>query len=115
MNVRRGEIYWVDLEPVKGSEQGGVRPCLVVQNDTSNLYSPLTIVASITSKIKSRKFATNVFLPENSAGLGKDSIILLNQLKTIDKRRIIKKVGMLDSETMRKIDFAIKISLGLEE
>lgn len=114
MEIKRGEIYLVDLEPVRGSEQGGVRPCLVVQNNILNLNSPVTIVASITSRIKSKKFVTNVFIPGNSVGLDNDSAVLLNQIKTIDKNRIIKKIGELDIEKIKEVDSAIKISLGLD-
>ena len=114
MDIKRGEIYWAKLAPVRGSEQGGIRPCLVVQNDVSNANSPLTIVAAITSKIKSKKFITNVFLQENSTGLRKDSAILLNQIKTIDKTRIIKKIGNLNIGLMKKVDMAIRVSFGLD-
>lgn len=111
--IRRGEIYLANLEPVKGSEQGGIRPVLIIQNDISNQYSPLTIIAAITSKIKSTKFITNVFIPKNHAGLERDSIALLNQLKIIGKARIIKKIGLIDKELMNEVDNALKISLDL--
>ncbi|KKP91777.1 MAG: hypothetical protein UR98_C0040G0039 [Parcubacteria group bacterium GW2011_GWA1_36_12] len=114
MNIKKGEIYLVNLAPVRSSEQGGIRPCLIIQNDISNSTSPLTIVAAITSRIKSKKFITNVFLPKESSGLDMESVILLNQIKTIDKRRIIKKIGILDIELMKKVDFALKISLGID-
>src|SRR3989344_813989 len=114
VEIRRGEIYLVNLEPVKGSEQGGVRPVLIIQNDTSNEYSPLTIVASITSTVKSTKYITNVLIPKGHTGLDKESIVLLNQIKTIDKSRIIKKIGFLNKELMKQIDSALKISLDLD-
>ncbi len=113
MNIKRGEIHLVNLAPVRGNEQGGIRPCLIIQNDVSNANSPLTIVAAITSTIKSKKFITNVFLPKESGGLDRDSAILLNQIKTIDRGRIIKKIGALDIELMKKVDFALKISLDI--
>ncbi|MEK6909247.1 MAG: type II toxin-antitoxin system PemK/MazF family toxin [Nanoarchaeota archaeon] len=114
VNIKRGEIFLANLEPVKGSEQGGIRPVLVIQNDISNEYSPITIVAALTSKIKITKFITNIFIPKSQTGLDKDSIILLNQIKTIDKSRIIKRIGTVDNELMNKVDNAIKISLALD-
>ena len=114
VDVKRGEIFLVNLEPVKGREQGGVRPVLIIQNDISNQYSPLTIVAAITSTIKSKKFVTNIPITKNKTGLDKDSIILLNQIKTVDKSRIIKKIGSLDKETMKEVEKALKISLDLD-
>jgi mRNA interferase MazF len=113
-NIKRGEIFLADLEPVKGREQGGIRPVLIIQNDISNKYSPVTIVASITSKINEKEFPTNVFIPKEDSGLSRDSTILLNQIKTIDKRRIIKKIGVLDLFLINKINKAIKISLALD-
>ncbi|MFH1308245.1 MAG: type II toxin-antitoxin system PemK/MazF family toxin [archaeon] len=113
VEIKRGDIVLVNLEPVKGSEQGGVRPCLIIQNDKGNKYSPLAIIAPLTSKEFTKEFATNVFVSKEDSKLDKDSTILLNQIKTIDKRRIVKKISFLDSEIMKKIDMAIKISLGL--
>ncbi len=112
MNVERGDIVLVDFEPVKGSEQGGVRPSLIIQNDIYNKYSPTTIVAPITSKVYNKEYPTNVLLSKEESGLNKDSTILLNQIKTIDKSRMRKKISKLDSGVMRKVDMAIGVSLG---
>lgn len=114
MRVHRGDIVLANLEPVRGSEQGGIRPVLVIQNDVHNKHSPVTIIAAITSKEFSKEFLTNVFLPREDSGLNKDSTVLLNQIKTIDKKRIIKKISSLDGFIMMKVDNAIKISLDLE-
>ena len=92
MEIKRGDVWIVNLEPVKGSEQGGIRPCLVIQNNMGNLYSPTIIIAPITSKKFSKEFPTNVFLPSKDSKLNRDSTILLNQIKTIDRSRIIKKL-----------------------
>ena len=113
MEIKRGDIILVNLEPVKGSEQGGIRPCLIIQNNDGNKYSPLTIIAPLTSKIFNKEFPTNVFIPREYSCLERDSNILLNQIKTIDKKRIIKKLGSLDLHLMKKVDLAIKISLDL--
>ena len=94
-------------------ETGGIRPCLIIQNNYGNKYSPLTIIAPLTSKKFSKEFQTNVFLLKEDSGLDKDSTVLLNQIKTIDKSRITKRISSLDREIMRKIDLAIKISLDL--
>ena len=115
MNIQRGDIFLINLEPVKGSEQGGVRPCLIIQNDYGNKFSPLTIIAPITSKKFSKNYSTNVFISEDESGLDKDSTILMNQIKSIDKRRLIKKLGSLDLFTMKKVDMTLKISLGLND
>ena len=109
----KGEIVIANLEPTIGSEQGGTRPVLIIQNDILNKYSPTTIIAPITSKIYTKEYPTNVFIKKEESKLNKDSIILTNQIKTIDKRRIIKKIGNLDDFTMKKVDLALKISLGL--
>lgn len=114
MEIKRGDIILVDLEPVRGSEQGGKRPSVVIQNNVGNKYSPLTIIAPITSRQFSKNFPTNVKLRREDSYLDKDSVILLNQIKTIDKSRILKKLCSLDSFIMNKVDLAIKISLGLE-
>jgi len=114
VKVNRGEIFLVNLEPVKGREQGGIRPFLIIQNDISNEYSPLTIGAAITSIIKSTKFITNIPIFKGKTGLDKDSIVLLNQIKTIDKSRIIKRIGSINKELMMEIDTALKISLDLD-
>ena len=113
MLIKRGEIFLADLEPIKGSEQGGIRPVLIIQNNTSNKYSPVTIIAAITSKIFEKEFPTNVFLSKKDSKLDKDSTILLNQIRTIDKSRLIKKISSMDEYLMKKVDLAIKISLDL--
>jgi mRNA interferase MazF len=113
MLIKRGEIFLADLEPIKGSEQGGIRPVLVIQNNTSNKYSPVTIIAAITSKVFEKEFPTNVFLLKRDSKLDKDSTILLNQIRTIDKSRLIKKISALDEYLMKKVDLAVKISLDL--
>ena len=113
MRINRGDIFLVNLNPTRGSEQSGVRPCLIIQNDYGNKYSPLTIIAPLTSKKFIKEFFTNVFIPKENSGLDKDSTILLNQIKSVDKRRIIKKLGFLDVYFMDKVEVALKISLGL--
>ncbi len=113
MIIKRGDIVLVNLEPVKGSEQGGIRPCLIIQNDKGNQYSPLTIIAPLTSKKFTKEYPTNVFLLKNESGLDKDSTILLNQIKTIDKSRMMRKISSLSSFLMSQVDMAIKISLDL--
>ncbi len=111
--IKKGEIFLSNLEPVKGSEQGGIRPVLIIQNDKSNMYSSVTIVAAITSRIFSKEFPTNVFVSREDSGLDKDSTILLNQIRTLDKSRLLKKVGSLDSYIMHKVEKALEISLAL--
>jgi len=113
--VRRGDIFYADLNPVVGSEQGGIRPVLVVQNDVGNKYSPTVIIAAITSQIDKAKLPTHVELNSADYGLEKDSVILLEQLRTIDKRRLKEKITILDQDIMEKIDEALKVSLGLGE
>ena len=113
MILRRGDVFLADLEPIKGSEQGGIRPVLVVQNDISNKHSPVTIIAAITSKIFEKEFPTNVFLSKKDSKLDKDSTVLLNQIRTIDISRLVRKISSLDKYLMKKVDLAIKISLDL--
>ncbi len=113
MIVRRGEIYYADLSPVVGSEQGGVRPVLIVQNDIGNKYSPTVIVAAITSQINKAKLPTHIELSASEYGLPKDSVILLEQIRTIDKKRLREKICTLSSEVMEKVNEALQISLGL--
>ncbi len=113
--IRRGELYYADLSPVVGSEQGGIRPVLVVQNDVGNKFSPTIIAAAVTSKINKAKLPTHIELPSNLYGLNKDSVILLEQLRTLDKRRLREKIGELSFDTMNKVDKAILISLGLSD
>ncbi|KLU40182.1 MAG: type II toxin-antitoxin system PemK/MazF family toxin [Limnochordia bacterium] len=112
-NVTRGDIFYANLNPVIGSEQGGVRPVLILQNDIGNKYSPTTIVAAITSRIKKAKLPTHVELEASKYALEKDSVILLEQVRTIDKRRLKEQIAHLDDETMEKINQALQISLGL--
>lgn len=114
LEIRRGDIVLLNLEPIRGSEQGGIRPCLIIQNNFGNKYSPLTIIAPITSKKFTKEFPTNVFVPKEDSRLDKDSTILLNQIKTIDKSRIFKKISSLNSFFMSQVDIAIKISLDLK-
>lgn len=111
--IKRGDILLTNLEPVTGSEQGGTRPVLVIQNNIFNIYSPTIIVAPITSKIYMKEYPQNVQFFSALSGLKKESTILLNQIRTIDKRRITKKIGTLPNEIMKKVDLAIKISLEL--
>ncbi|MCL6636039.1 MAG: type II toxin-antitoxin system PemK/MazF family toxin [Peptococcaceae bacterium] len=113
MPIRRGEIYYADLSPVVGSEQGGTRPVLIIQNDIGNQYSPTTIVAAITSQIDKPKLPTHVAMPASPGGLEKNSVILLEQIRTIDKSRLMERVTALDSEMMAEVNQAVKISLGL--
>ena len=115
MNIKRGELYYADLSPVVGSEQGGVRPVLVVQNDVGNKYSPTVIAAPVTSKINKAKLPTHIELPTGSYGLAKDSVILLEQIRTLDKRRLKERIGELNETTMTRVDKAILISLGFSK
>ena len=110
--VKRGEIYYADLSPVIGSEQGGIRPVLVVQNDVGNRYSPTVIAAAITSKQDKAKMPTHIELDAREHGLVKNSVVLLEQIRTIDKRRLRDKVGELSAMDMQKINRALLISLG---
>lgn len=112
--ISRGDIVLVNLDPVTGSEQGKTRPALVIQNNTGNELSPTTIIAPITSKVFSKKFPTNVEIDKTNSPLKEKSTILLNQIRTIDKRRIIKIYGNLQSWKMKEVNEAIMISLGLE-
>ena len=113
MKIKRGEIILANLEPVVGSEQGRIRPVLVIQNDDSNEFSPTIIVAPITTKIYTKEFPTNVEIELNESGLKNKSTILLNQIRTIDKSRIRKKISILSTDIMDKVNLAISISLGL--
>ena len=112
-NVKRGDIYYADLSPVVGSEQGGVRPVLIVQNDTGNRYSPTVIAAAITSQVNKARLPTHIELSAQKYGLTKDSVVLLEQIRTLDKRRLREKMGRLDTELMEKVDSAIAVSFGL--
>jgi len=113
--VKRGEIFYAELSPVVGSEQGGVRPVLIIQNDIGNQYSPTTIVAAITTQISKAKLPTHVEILAEESGLAKDSVVLAEQIRTIDKRRLKEKVSVLNEELMKKINHALEISLGLIE
>lgn len=113
MEISRGDIYYADLSPVVGSEQGGTRPVLVVQNDVGNKYSPTVIIAAITSQLTKAKLPTHIELDKDKYNLMKDSVILLEQIRTLDKRRLKEKVGSIDELTMQKVDIAIMISLGI--
>ncbi len=114
LQIIRGDIILVNLDPVVGSEQGKTRPALIIQNDVGNKYSPLTIIAPITTKIYSQQYPTNVQISKKESKLKKESTILFNQIRTIDKKRIVKKISTLDRFVLAKVDLAIKISLGLE-
>ena len=111
MIVRRGDIFYADLSPVVGSEQSGIRPILVIQNDIGNKYSPTVIVAAITSQINKAKIPTHIELA-SSYGLTKDSVLLLEQIRTLDKRRLKEKIGSLDDKCMQNVNNALLISLG---
>lgn len=114
MVVRRGDIYYADLRPVVGSEQGGIRPVLVIQNDTGNRHSPTVIIAAITSKMNKAKLPTHVEINSDRCDIVKDSVILLEQLRTIDKKRLKDKVCHLDGEILKTVDAALLISLELD-
>jgi mRNA interferase MazF len=113
LNVRRGDIYYADLSPVVGSEQGGMRPVLIVQNDVGNKYSPTVIAAAITSKTSKSKLPTHIEVFADQYGLAKDSVILLEQIRTIDKTRLKEKMGHLDDAVMDRVNDAITVSFGL--
>lgn len=113
MNIRRGDIYYADLSPVIGSEQGGLRPVLIVQNDVGNKYSPTVIAAAITSKMSKAKLPTHIDVFASQVGLAKDSVILLEQIRTIDKQRLKEKMGHLDDSVMNEVNDAITVSFGL--
>ncbi|MBR2070807.1 MAG: type II toxin-antitoxin system PemK/MazF family toxin [Clostridia bacterium] len=112
MEIKRGEIYFADLSPVIGSEQGGIRPVLIVQNDIGNKYSPTIIAAAVTSKLNKSKLPTHIELPK-SVGLNKESVVLLEQIRTIDKRRLKDKIGELTPSLMQKVNDAILVSFGI--
>ncbi|MBQ8726652.1 MAG: type II toxin-antitoxin system PemK/MazF family toxin [Clostridia bacterium] len=113
--IKRGELYYADLSPVVGSEQGGVRPVLVVQNDVGNKYSPTVIAAAVTSQINKAKLPTHIELDAARYGLSKDSVVLLEQIRTLDKRRLKERIGELPTDTMKKVNVALLISLGFSE
>jgi mRNA interferase MazF len=113
--IKRGDIYYADLSPVIGSEQGGVRPVLIVQNDVGNKYSPTVIAAAITSQIYKAKLPTHIEIGALEYGLAKDSVILMEQIRTIDKTRLREKIGHLDDELMIKVNDALEVSFGLSD
>lgn len=113
MTVKRGDIYYADLSPVVGSEQGGLRPVLIVQNDVGNKYSPTVIAAAITSQIGKTRLPTHIDVTADRFGLSKDSVILLEQIRTIDKQRLKEKMGHLDDSVMKRVNDAIGVSFGL--
>ena len=113
MIIKRGDIYYADLSPVVGSEQGGVRPVLIIQNDIGNKYSPTVIATAITSQINKAKMPTHIELYANEYGLSKDSVVLAEQIRTIDKKRLKEKIGHLDDKLMTKVNAALEISFGL--
>ena len=113
--IKRGELYYADLSPVVGSEQGGVRPVLIVQNDVGNKYSPTIIAAAVTSQIFKNKMPTHVNLDAANYGLPKDSIVLLEQIRTLDKKRLKDRIGELDENAMRRVNEGLMISLGFWE
>ena len=114
MNVRRGDIYYADLSPVVGSEQGGLRPVLIIQNDVGNRYSPTVIAAAITSKMGKSRLPTHIDIHADKVGLAKDSVVLLEQVRTLDKRRLKERMGHLDEQTMQTVNSAIAVSFGIE-
>lgn len=115
MNIKRGDIYYADLSPVVGSEQGGLRPVLIVQNDVGNRYSPTVIAAAITSKLGKAKLPTHIDIYASEVGLSKDSVILLEQIRTLDKRRLREKMGHLSDPVMARVNDAITVSFGLDD
>ena len=112
-NIKRGDIYYADLSPVIGSEQGGLRPVLIIQNDVGNRYSPTVIAAAITSRMGKTRLPTHIDIRADRVGLAKDSVILLEQIRTLDKRRLKEKMGHLDSAVMNQVNNAIAVSFGL--
>jgi len=113
MYIKRGEIYYADLSPVIGSEQGGMRPVLIVQNDVGNKHSPTVIAAAITSQKEKSRLPTHISLNAQDCGLAKDSIVLLEQVRTLDKKRLKERMGELDNDSMSKVDNALSVSFGL--
>ena len=114
-SIKRGDIFYADLSPVIGSEQGGLRPVLIVQNDVGNKYSPTVIAAAITSRMGKTRLPTHIDIHADRVGLAKDSVILLEQIRTLDKKRLKEKMGHLDDDVMDKVNLAIAVSFGLGE
>ena len=115
MTIKRGDIYYADLSPVVGSEQGGIRPVLIVQNDVGNKYSPTVIAAAITSQMGKARLPTHIELDAVNCGLARDSVVLLEQVRTIDKKRLKERMGRLDDSSMYKVNQALSVSFGLGE
>jgi mRNA interferase MazF len=111
--VKRGDIFYADLSPVVGSEQGGVRPVIIIQNDVGNRYSPTVIIGAITSQINKAKLPTHVEISSEEYGLNKDSVVLLEQIRTLDKRRLKEKIGHMTQADMKKVEDALLISIGI--
>lgn len=114
MSIKRGDIFYADLSPVVGSEQGGIRPVLIVQNDVGNRYSPTVIAAAITSRQSKADLPTHIPISSCACGLSRDSVVLLEQIRTIDKQRLKERMGAVDESSMNKVDNAISISFGLQ-
>lgn len=114
LNVKRGDIFYADLSPVVGSEQGGIRPVIIIQNDIGNKYSPTVIVAAITSQINKAKLPTHVEISSEEYGLNRDSVVLLEQVRTLDKKRLKEKIGHMTEEDMKKVNKALLISIALD-
>lgn len=112
--VKRGDIFYADLSPVVGSEQGGIRPVIIIQNDIGNKYSPTVIISAITSQINKAKLPTHVEISSEEYGLNKDSVVLLEQIRTLDKRRLKEKIGHMSDNDMEKVDQALLVSVGLQ-
>lgn len=115
MSIKKGDLYFADLSPVMGSEQGGIRPVLVVQNDVGNKYSPTIIVAAITSRRNKADLPTHVELAADENGLSKNSVVLLEQLRTIDKKRLKERIGTIDRTRLPEVNEALSVSLGIDE
>ena len=113
MEVHRGEVFYADLSPVVGSEQGGVRPVLIVQNEIGNRHSPTVIAAAITSRLDKHRLPTHINIRAADTGLAKDSVVLLEQIRTLDKRRLKDRMGELDEPSMTRVDHALQVSFGL--
>lgn len=114
MIVKRGDLFYADLSPVVGSEQGGIRPVLVIQNDVGNKYSPTVIAAAVTSQINKAKMPTHIEISAETYGLVKDSVILMEQIRTIDKRRLKEKIGHADEDLMQRVNKALSVSFALD-
>ena len=114
LNIKRGDIFYADLSPVVGSEQGGIRPVIIIQNDIGNRYSPTVIVAAITSQINKAKLPTHVEISSEEYGLNRDSVVLLEQIRTLDKKRLKEKIGHMTEDDMKKVNKSLLISLNLQ-